>query len=145
MENNRVQDSGVREQLRPCPFCGGGPVWDYYTVGVWDESEDRWNVSCDTCGITFEEGFKTRKEAFEAWNRRTETASDTLMRVFAYDATCGVCDKRKERTAKVIDKSVGRLSISDFDWIGKCEKCGNEIQYSFDFCPYCGAELEWSE
>lgn len=50
-----------------------------------------------------------------------------------------------ERTAKVIDKSVGRHSISDFDWIGKCEKCGNEIQYSFDFCPYCGAELEWSE
>lgn len=50
-----------------------------------------------------------------------------------------------EQTAKVIDKSVGRHSISDFDWIGKCEKCGNEIQYSFDFCPYCGAKLDWSE
>ena len=51
----------------------------------------------------------------------------------------------KERTAKVIDKSVGRHSIFDFDWIGKCEKCGNEIQYAFDYCPYCGSKLDWSE
>ena len=50
-----------------------------------------------------------------------------------------------ERTAKVIDKSVDRHSISDFDWIGKCEKCGNEIQFSFDYCPYCGSRLEWDE
>ena len=50
-----------------------------------------------------------------------------------------------ERTAKVIDKSVGRHSIFDFDWIGKCEKCGNEIQYAFDYCPYCGSRLDWSE
>lgn len=134
MGNNRVQDSGAREQLRPCPFCGGGPVWDYYTVGVWDESEDRWNVTCDTCGITFEEGFKTRKEAFEAWNRRTETASDTLMRVFAYDATCGVCDKRKERTAKV----------DRMDGDAYCD-CGQELRDSFVYCPSCGAKLKWSD
>lgn len=50
-----------------------------------------------------------------------------------------------ERTAKVIDKSVGRHSIIDFDWIGKCEKCGNEIQYAYDYCPYCGSRLDWSE
>lgn len=126
--------SGETKKLQSCPFCGGGPVWDYYTVGVWDESEDRWNVTCDTCGITFEEGFKTRKEAFEAWNRRTETASDTLMRVFAYDATCGVCDKRKERTAKV-------------DWMDGdpyCD-CGQELRDGFVYCPGCGAKLEWSE
>ena len=50
-----------------------------------------------------------------------------------------------ERTAKVIDKSVGRHSIIDFDWVGKCEKCGNGIQYAFDYCPYCGSKLDWSE
>lgn len=49
----------------------------------------------------------------------------------------------EERTAKVIDKSLRRHSISDFDWIGKCEKCRNEIQFSFDYCPYCGSRLEW--
>ena len=50
----------------------------------------------------------------------------------------------EERTAKVIGKSVNRHYISDFDWIGKCENCGNEIQYSFDYCPYCGTKLDWS-
>lgn len=122
------------KKLQSCPFCGGGPIWIYDTVGEWDESEDRWNLSCDTCGITFEEGFKTRKEAIEAWNRRTETASDTLMRVFAYDATCGVCDKRKERTAKV-------------DWMdgdAYCD-CGQELRNGFVYCPGCGAKLEWGE
>ena len=139
MENNRVQDSGAREQLRPCPFCGGEA--NIYQMHFWDRT---YTCECSDCGIETKP-MNTEAEAIEARNRRTETASDTLMRVFAYDATCGVCDKRKEWTAKVIDKSVGRHSISDFDWIGKCEKCGNEIQYSFDFCPYCGARLEWSE
>ena len=50
-----------------------------------------------------------------------------------------------ERTAKVIDKSAGRHSIIEFDWVGKCEKCGNGIQYAFDYCPYCGSRLDWSD
>ena len=57
----------------------------------------------------------------------------------------GIPSAEPERTANVIDKSVDRHSISDFDWTGKCEKCGNEIQFSFDYCPYCGSRLEWNE
>ena len=85
-------------------------------------------VSCAKCGIRTPK-FDTEAEAVTAWNR-----------------AMGNGDKASpvERTAKVIDKSVGRHSITDFDWTGICEKCGNEIQYSFDFCPYCGAKLDWS-
>lgn len=116
MENNRVQDSGGRGQLRPCPFCGGGPVLDYYTVGVWDESEDRWNVTCDTCGITFEEGFNTRKEAVEAWNRRT------------------------------VALRLSHVDGAGFGLIGHCHDCGTAVMSNtWKFCPECGATLEWGE
>ena len=57
----------------------------------------------------------------------------------------GIPSAEPERTAKVIDKSVGRHSIIDFDWIGKCEKCGNGIQFAYEFCPYCGSRLDWSD
>lgn len=55
--------------LKPCPFCGGRPIWEYCT-------EDRLDIRCDTCGITFEEGFRNRAEAIEAWNRRTERTAN---------------------------------------------------------------------
>lgn len=133
-----------KKKLQPCPFCGGEAIMKIqrHIPKGYEYTPTCKNTSC---AGRLTKKWLTEAEAIEAWNRRAETTVETLMRVFAYDATCGVCDKRKERTAKVIDKSVGRHSISDFDWIGKCEKCGNEIQYSFDFCPYCGAELEWSE
>ncbi len=62
-----------------------------------------------------------------------------------YNAINDIPSAEPERTAKVIDKSVGRHSIFNFDWIGKCEKCGNGIQYAFDYCPYCGSKLDWSD
>ena len=120
----------MSNELKPCPFCGGEADLEHYTVGSWDDPEDRYDVNCLSCLASIESK-STEAEAIEAWNRRADVAKNATT--------------PEVRTAKVIDKSVGRHSISDFDWIGKCEKCGNEIQYSFDFCPYCGVKLEWSE
>lgn len=88
------------KKLLPCPFCGGEADLEHYTVGTWDDPEDRYEVDCTRCNASIESQ-STEAEAVEAWNKRAETTVETLMRVFAYDATCGVCDKRKERTAKV--------------------------------------------
>lgn len=109
--------------------CGGEAIAYIESMdgGFWH----RIYVSCAKCGIRTPK-FDTEAEAIEAWNRAM--GADQFR-----EAT-----KKIERTAKVVDKSVGRHSISDFDWIGKCEICGNVIQYSFDFCPYCGAKLDWS-
>lgn len=112
--------------LKPCPFCGGEAHLSNWSDGAY--------VWCE-CGVKTEVYLHSGcvDKAIEAWNRRTETALDTLMRVFAYDATCGVCDKRKERTAKV-------------DWMDGdpyCD-CGQELRDSFVYCPGCGAKLDWS-
>lgn len=116
----------MEKQLKPCPFCGGEA--NIYQMHFWGTT---YTCECSDCGIETKP-MDTEAEAIEAWNRRTETASDTLMRVLAYDATCGVCDKRKERTAKV-------------DWMDGdpyCD-CGQELRNGFVYCPGCGAKLEW--
>ncbi len=111
----------MSEKLKPVRCgCGGEPVVGHIKKTSY-LPKDRWYIGCPKCDICTGL-YDTEAEVITAWN--------TAM---------------GERTAKVVDKSVGRHSISDFDWIGKCEKCGNEIQYSFDFCPYCGVKLEWSE
>ena len=84
-------------ELNPCPFCGGEA--HAYKNNLWHVACERAHNGCVTMSA-----FVTEAEAIEAWNRRAETTVETLMRAFAYDATCGVCDKRKERTVKVRDQ-----------------------------------------
>ena len=103
----------MTEELKPVP-CGCGGEAE-----VLKFNSGSWIVMCSRCR-TSSENYTSRDIAITAWNKALG-----------------------ERTAKVIDKSAQRHSITDFDWIGKCEKCGNEIQFSFDYCPSCGARLEW--
>jgi len=102
----------MSEELLPCPFCGGRPIWEYCTG-------DELDILCDTCGITFEEGFRNRKDAIEAWNRRDE------------------------RTAKV--QELPRRSETSLDWEGICSNCGAYTNHDMNYCFECGAKLEWSE
>ena len=51
------------EELKPCPFCGGKAT--AYICGR------IFVVECESCG-TSSDGFDSKKEAVEAWNRRTE-------------------------------------------------------------------------
>ena len=110
----------MTDELKPVNCgCGGEAKIDKHT---YYRALPTYGVRCHRCGQETRQFYMTEAEAVTAWNK---AMSD------------------EERTAKVIDKSVGRHSISDFDWTGKCEKCGNEIQFSFDYCPYCGSRLEW--
>lgn len=165
--------SGETKKLLPCPFCGGGPVWDYYTVGVWDESEDRWNVTCDTCGITFEEGFKTRKEAIEAWNRRADPeriikigqrSGKTLESAIDYLHSVGWLQEHDRILTESAEPERKKGEWVDYDaedindypieaWQScRCTSCGKwhttPYKYNFDqypFCPNCGAEMTRGE
>lgn len=97
-------------KLKRCPFCGGVPILEYCTG-------DELDIRCDTCGITFEEGFRNREDAIEAWNRRDE------------------------RTAKV-EKVI---RVSSVIRTGRCGNCGYDVIDSYKHCPECGAKLDWGE
>lgn len=62
MRNNRVQDSGAREQLRPCPFCGSVAI-------VWMQAGHAHYLECSHCGGRIRPHID-KAEAIEAWNRR---------------------------------------------------------------------------
>ena len=76
---------------------------------------DAWTVECTECGI--QSGcYDTEAEAITAWNRAMG-----------------------ERTAKVetyTDDQQETWSV--------CE-CGTDVWKSYNYCPECGAKLEWSE
>lgn len=54
------------EELKPCPFCGGEAVLFAYEIFC------EHSVRCKSCYCGTEEGYRTGKEAIEAWNRRIE-------------------------------------------------------------------------
>lgn len=54
-----------REQLKPCPFCGGAAK----TV-VDDETESKYGVKCAFCGAGIFAEKETLHEAVDAWNAR---------------------------------------------------------------------------
>ena len=119
--------------LKTCPFCGGRPIWEYCT-------EDRLDICCDTCGITFEEGFRNRKDAIEAWNRRAIDLGITNRNDHFLDATKMI----PERTAKV----EAQYQVGDHGKIyeyGSCGACGAPVIKPDKYCSECGARLDWSE
>ena len=121
-------------QLKPCG-CGGEAKVEEW-VG-------RWYVRCQksNCLISTK-NCDTEAEAIEAWNRAMGTDARTLMKVFAYDATCAVCEKKKERTAKV--ETVEKPNVY------KCSECGQYFHSTawgspVEYCSRCGARLIWGE
>lgn len=66
----------MSEKLKPCPFCGGEATQLFRLT---PEGEERYIYGCCTIkcvgnvlGLRW--GFKTDKEAIEAWNRRAGNA-----------------------------------------------------------------------
>lgn len=60
--------------LKPCPFCGGAPTQIF---SINPETDGRYIYGCCTIGcmgnaLRGRGGFKTDKEAIEAWNRRAD-------------------------------------------------------------------------
>lgn len=115
MGNNRVQDSEAREQLRPCPFCGGeANIYQMHFCGT------TYTCECSDCGIETKP-MDTEAEAIEAWNRRAEP----------------------ERKSMVWKPAKGRPAYEK--GICNCGYVLSVLQRDFVYCPECGAKLEWSD
>lgn len=52
-----------KEQLKPCPFCGG-------MAEMLNYSENEWLVHCTVCQGMVERWRETEQEAIEQWNSR---------------------------------------------------------------------------
>ena len=122
----------MTDELKPvCCGCGG--------IAKLMFRSQMFGVQCSECFIE-NGGYDTEAEAVTAWNTAMGTNVRTLMKVFAYDATCAVCDK-KERTAKV--ETVEKPNVF------KCSECGQYFHSTawgspVMYCSRCGAKLDWS-
>ena len=75
-------------------------------------------IECKKCGICTS-AYETEAEAIQAWN--------TAM---------------GERTANVENQHYD-YSPYAFDFMGKCENCGETVRLGEKFCHECGAKLVW--
>lgn len=107
----------MTDNVKPVPCgCGGEAI-----IGLkeWEDRKGNYHensfVYCDNCSISTG-GYLTEAEAIEAWNRAMG-----------------------ERTAKVetyTDDQQETWSV--------CE-CGTDVWKSYNYCPECGAKLDWGE
>ena len=105
-----------------------------------DAPYGKWFVQCHNCK-TGTKYFDTKEEAIETWNAAMGSNFRTLMQVFAYDATCGVCDKKKVGKSRV--KNIVRPH--GYPAEGICGNCKEDLNSLYSFCPYCGSELIWED
>ena len=111
----------IREEMKPCPFCGGEARLTYST-----DNHRQPYVTCDTpkcpgCN-TYQWHYHTEAEAIEAWNHRAAT-----------DTNVG------SKVAKVLNQE--RISRYKF---GSCGACGAPVIKPDKYCSECGAKLEWN-
>lgn len=72
--DEQAEESGMTEELKPCPFCGGEAQRDSNNAHNGDRMDD-WEwfaVYCPNCGCAHTPPFKTTYEAIAAWNRRAQ-------------------------------------------------------------------------
>lgn len=112
----------MSEELKPCPHCGSEA--EFFVHNNFGEDYKTLIIDCKECfacmelmidAYTSAEDFeKAKKELFEAWNRRIE------------------------RTAKV------ETYTDDQQETWRVCECGTDVLKIFNYCPECGAKLDWS-
>lgn len=62
----------VKEELKPCPFCGAKAQMLNY-------SKNEWLAECSVCSGMVERWRETEEEAIEQWNRRVNDDPNEIM------------------------------------------------------------------
>ena len=104
--------------------CGGEAKIDKHT---YYRALPTYGVRCHRCGQQTRHFYMTEAEAITAWNKAISGSTEKSSTV--------------ERTAKVDagHKSVITGKLMD----GHCMQCGRYVMDEDDYCPGCGARLEW--
>ena len=117
----------MTDELKPVPCGCGGEAWTDYIIGEPSEGVG-WFVCCKNCEIQLPPEYATEAEAITAWNR-----------------AMGNGDKPSpdERTVKVISVDKPIEGSDRTIHVTCCEKCERVVGIFDDYCPGCGARLEW--
>ena len=111
--------------------CGGNAIirQDHFSVSYGD-----WKIFCEKCGM--QTGWtKNKEDAIELWNRVMGATDINVGNKFDKDINVPT----KERTAKVKDI----VHTHGYPDEGLCGNCNEDVNGLYDYCPYCGARLEW--
>lgn len=104
-------------ELKPCPFCGGKAMIDYGFSSSLNASGGFAYVFCEQCRVSGSR-HTSEKQAEKAWNTRVE------------------------RTCKM---KKARWDDGQCTWGVICSACckkhEHSFEYSFNFCPTCGAKV----
>ncbi len=114
------------DKLRPCPFCGAEPI----VTGQYNMAAEWYWCSCPKCHISQTgNGYRSRFEAIDAWNRRTD------------DGPVVQAEWQGEGDGYADGEIV-------FD-VWHCSKCDYCIDDGTDdparlpnYCPNCGAKMD---
>lgn len=62
----------MKDELKPCPFCGGDPmIRERYIHNV--ANKKNYKIECKDCTNTFSNWYKSLKKAIEVWNNRSDS------------------------------------------------------------------------
>ena len=85
-------------ELKPCPFCGGeAKVVEYWLKGI--ANKKHYWIECKACGVRKDnrrQGYRTRKNAVDAWNKREEMGKVEYIKKAAVTAAAAGCDTYRE-------------------------------------------------
>lgn len=112
----------MKQELKPCPFCGNtNPL--VYEEPI-DDKFSEWIVECDNhycpCNPVAHDTYQSEEEAIQAWNKR------------AGEEKIGCAMERQDNGSEI-----------EPDWVF-CSHCGDVVIRSWlcpNYCPNCGAEV----
>lgn len=131
-------------ELKQCPFCGSGALYETRRNGYLDETPTMFCNSCKAV-VTWEqveeEGVNDETKSFvrEHWNTRAEyhgfedAAVDAWKRIKAY----------QERTCKTVNVNgyAFRFECSLCGYVAIVHNCEVRLDELPNYCPNCGAKV----
>ena len=119
------------QKLRKCPFCGGEATgYEWSDDDEIDEGEPHLQDAYCAVAVDHKDDCLLKVGEFYVWIASTEKEAAEIW------------NKRVERTCKM---KKARWDDGQCTWGVICSACGekheHEFEYSFNFCPTCGAKV----